>query len=303
MELVQREFYTQPPRFEAVEKALVTLRDTGDFVKLFPVGKSVLRRKIYAVGIGDLRNATLFAGAFHGQEWLTCLLLIRYFEALCRAYEAGEPLAGIDVRRVLGERGLLCVPLVNPDGVEIALGGPQTARHFEGYVRRIMQESDRTWQANVHGVDLNHNFDAGFEELQKMERASGITGPSPRQYGGRHPMSEPETKAIAGLCTAFDVKKVFAFHAQGEEIFYRYGPHTPPNARLMGEMLAHACGYKLIEPEGMASHGGFKDWFIEKFARPGFTIEIGRGENPLPIEELEPIYARLLEMMTLAMAF
>lgn len=35
--------------------------------------------------------------------------------------------------------------------------------------------------------------------------------------------------------------------------------------------------------------------------RPGFTIEIGRGKNPLPIEELEPIYARLLEMLLLTM--
>ena len=65
-------------------------------------------------------------------------------------------------------------------------------------------------------------------------------------------------------------------------------------------MLAASCGYSLEEPAGLASHGGFKDWFIDTFARPGFTIEIGRGENPLPVEELEPIYARLLEMMLIA---
>ena len=53
-------------------------------------------------------------------------------------------------------------------------------------------------------------------------------------------------------------------------------------------------------PEAMASHGGFKDWFIEKLHRPAFTVEIGRGRNPLPVEELEPIYARLLEMLLIS---
>ena len=39
----------------------------------------------------------------------------------------------------------------------------------------------------------------------------------------------------------------------------------------------------------------------ESLHRPGFTIEIGRGKNPLPITELEPIYARLIEMLLAAM--
>lgn len=68
----------------------------------------------------------------------------------------------------------------------------------------------------------------------------------------------------------------------------------------MAQVLASASGYKLASPEGTASHGGFKDWFIDCLHRPAFTIEIGRGKNPLPVEELEPIYARLLEMMLIS---
>ena len=105
---------------------------------------------------------------------------------------------------------------------------------------------------------------------------------------------------MINLCKTFDVKKVFAFHSQGEEIFYEYGTRTPSSSRLIAELLASACGYRLVHNDGLASHGGFKDWFIDKTGRPGFTIEIGSGENPLPIEDLEPIYARLLEMMLLA---
>ena len=52
-------------------------------------------------------------------------------------------------------------------------------------------------------------------------------------------------------------------------------------------------GYIISSPEGLAVGGGFKDWFIEKFQKPGFTIEIGKGENPLPIDEFENIYSAL----------
>ena len=67
----------------------------------------------------------------------------------------------------------------------------------------------------------------------------------------------------------------------------------------MAQVLAGSCGYRVATPKGTASHGGFKDWFIEKLGRPGFTIEVGRGRNPLPVEELDPIYCRIIEMLLL----
>lgn len=97
------------------------------------------------------------------------------------------------------------------------------------------------------------------------------------------------------------MRQLYAFHSQGEEIYYQYGEYTPPRAPLIAQVLASASGYALSQPTGTASHGGLKDWFIETFHRPGFTIEIGRGKNPLPITELEPIYARLIEMLLAAM--
>ena len=57
----------------------------------------------------------------------------------------------------------------------------------------------------------------------------------------------------------------------------------------------------MASPTGMASHGGFKDWFIESFGRPGFTIEIGRGENPLPISDFDEIYKKLAPALALAL--
>ena len=69
----------------------------------------------------------------------------------------------------------------------------------------------------------------------------------------------------------------------------------------LAEILASSSGYALEAPEGLAVGGGFKDWFIQNFSRPAFTIEIGRGKNPLPPETLPEIYSRLREMMMFAL--
>ena len=52
--------------------------------------------------------------------------------------------------------------------------------------------------------------------------------------------------------------------------------------------------------EGITSCRGFKDWFIETYDRPGFTVEIGKGTNPLPLEQFPEIYRKLRELLLLA---
>lgn len=67
-----------------------------------------------------------------------------------------------------------------------------------------------------------------------------------------------------------------------------------------GQKFCRSSGYRLVENDGLASHGGFKDWFLSEFERPGFTFEIGRGENPLPLSSFERIYEKLEETLLLA---
>ena len=294
-------FYFQPPTHDQVCRAARALREKYPFLKVFPIGRSVLGREIYALGVGKLCEASLFVAGVHGSEWLTVLLLLRFLEDILSSIASGRPLADICLARTIEARSLLVVPCLNPDGVEISICGAQSAKHLSGFVEKASRGDTVHWQANARGVDLNHNFDAGFPILKEMERQAGFTSPGPTRYGGILPHSEPETKALAECCKAFRFRQAYAFHSQGEETYYHYGPHTPARSQLMAQVLAAACGYRPAEPEGLASHGGFKDWFIDKMHRPGFTIEIGRGKNPLPIEELEPIYARLLEMMLIAM--
>ena len=65
----------------------------------------------------------------------------------------------------------------------------------------------------------------------------------------------------------------------------------------MAEILSSESGYALDVPVGLASGGGFKDWFVLEFDRPAFTVEIGKGKNPLPIEMAEEIYKKIEKML------
>jgi g-D-glutamyl-meso-diaminopimelate peptidase len=298
---LQQAFFREPPSYAAVTAALRELARENRRVRLFRAGRSALGREIPAIGIGNLKNAVLFVGGTHAQEWLTSSLLVRFAEEFAAAYASGGELAEISLSSVMAGRGLVIVPLLNPDGVEIALHGPVSAGKLRGLVEEIQKKHpNQRWQANARGVDLNHNFDAGWKKLRAMEIAAGITGPSPTRYGGPCPHSEPETLSLVHLTAAFDPRRLYSFHSQGEEIFWEYQDIPVPQGKLIAQTLSALSGYRLVQNGGLASHGGLKDWYIETFRRPGFTIEIGKGENPLPIEDLEPVYARLLPMMTAA---
>ncbi|HAN44805.1 MAG TPA: gamma-D-glutamyl-meso-diaminopimelate peptidase [Ruminococcaceae bacterium] len=294
-------FYGSAPCYANLRKAIIELKRTYKSLNIFIIGKSTLGRSIYGIGFGDIkRNANLFVGGTHGSEWLTVSLMIRFAEELANGLAHNSAIANIDTEKAFAGRGLIIVPCLNPDGTEIAIKGPDSAFSFCPLVKRVSGGDYIHWQANARGVDINHNFDAGWQTLKSLELSQGILAPAPTRFGGTAPCSEVETRAVMHLCTAFQIGKAFSFHSQGEEIYYKYGEHTPMQSEYIASVLANSSGYTVCLPEGLAAHGGFKDWFIDKLHRPGFTIEIGRGKNPLPIAELEPIYNRLVEMLLLA---
>lgn len=284
----------------AVRGMLYALRGRYDFLNVIPIGRSVLGRDIYGILLGAGAEKALYAAAFHGQEWMTSLILLKLCEDICEALAGDGKIADMDFAGALSGRCLIMVPQVNPDGVDIAIHSASAAGPYAEMVARLGGNRFGVWQANARGVDINHNFDAGREELEKMEREAGITGPAPSQWCGPAPHSEPETQTLVQLCKRGNFRHVIAMHSQGEEIYWQYGDRTPPYAQMMAEIMAVSSGYKVAQPEGLASHGGFKDWFIQETGRPGFTIEFGKGKNPLPLEDFEGIYQKTREMLLLA---
>ena len=297
--MVKTKYYDTPADEQNRTRITKMLTEQFPFLKYGPIGESRCGRKIESFSLGCEDEQVLFCGAFHGMEWLTSLLLFRFLETVCRCVETGGSVCGINIDRFLDRRGLIIIPCVNPDGVEISLNGECAAGKYERLVSEIADGKAHRWQANAFGVDINHNFNAGWRELKLREQNCGISGPSITQYGGEMPESEPETKALTKLCRTRNIRHATAFHSQGEEIYWSYGSETPKRSRLMAEVMARSSGYALSSPSGLAIGGGFKDWFIEELKKPAFTVEIGIGRNPLPASKLNEIYTRLEEMLAL----
>ena len=246
------------------------------------IGYSNCERKIESFSIGNSGKKILLSACYHGLEWITYLVLIKFLDEILE-------------NNIKCENIMTIVPCVNPDGVEISLFGEKSAKKYEELVKQI-GKTDK-WQSNARGVDINHNFDAGWKALRKLEIENNITGASNTRYGGKFPESEPETKSIVNLCERDKFDLAFAFHSQGEEIYWNYGKKTPKESEKIAKKIAEITEYKISSPVKLAIGGGFKDWFIEKFEKPGFTLELGKGQNPLPIEQFEEIFQKISPLL------
>lgn len=270
------------------------------FVEVKTLAKTVCNRDIECIKLGSNRNPVLFAAAFHGMEWLTSLLLLKFVIAVCDSIQNATSMLGIDIGGFLENRGLFVIPCVNPDGVEISLYGPAVAGKYKDLVYNASSGDTSRWQANAKGVDINHNFDANWALLHELEKKNGIVTSSPTRYGGPFPNSEIETSTLVKLCNDMNFRHALAFHSQGEEIYWDFCNCIPPYSEFIANVFQKSSGYKLSKPEELATGGGFKDWFISYFNHPAFTVEIGLGRNPLAIDLLDSIYERLYAMLVIA---
>ena len=289
----------EPLDFLGIYKKLSEIESLYPFAKLSTIGKSVMGRDIFSLRIGRAASYVLFAAAFHGSEHITSAILIEFIKRLSDAILKDGTIEGVKIRRALNGRGLIFVPLVNPDGCEISINGKSGCGVLEPFISKLCGGDYTHFNANARGVDINHNFDAGWQNLKKRELDAGISSPAPTRFGGFSPTSEPETVAITTLCKSFYIRHAIALHSQGEVIYPPEKEVCSPRALKMAEIMAASSGYKIEYPEGLAVGGGFKDWFCKEFSRPAFTIEIGKGKNPLPSEDYPKIYSDISEMLTL----
>jgi len=286
----------------AVFSFLSQLKEEYSFIIIKRIGKTVQGRDINAVEIGAGENTVLFAGAFHGTERITTNLLLHFIYKFIQAVKNGGDFCGVNARNMLFGKTLAVIPSINPDGCEIAMKGIPAAGFYSDRVREISKGITTDWNANVRGVDINHNFDAGWDISQKIEKEMGIYTPCKSKYGGSAPESEPETKAIADYCRSNKIVNAIAFHSQGREIYHEYGEYTPQKSHRLVRLFSTSSGYKIAQPQKSASHAGFKDWFIKEYKHPAFTFEIGEGRNPLPPESIFDIYKEIEESLMLGIA-
>jgi g-D-glutamyl-meso-diaminopimelate peptidase len=267
--------------------------DLERLVEIYPfmakksIGTSVLGLTIPEVRLGRGKKRVHINGSFHGNEWITSAIIMTFLNDYLLALTNTNPIRGFYVDPLYYESTLSIVPMVNPDGADLVINGPPNVEPYKSQVVEINNGSldFRRWKANIRGVDLNNQFPAKWEvEKERKEPKQ----PAPFDYPGDAPLTEPEVQAIAELTKKRNFSRVLAFHTQGEEIYWGYEGLEPPEALAIVNEFARVSGYKAVR--FIDSHAGYKDWFIQEWKRPGYTIELGEGVTPLPLSQFDEIY-------------
>jgi g-D-glutamyl-meso-diaminopimelate peptidase len=281
------------------------ITNTYPFVRSQIIGSTAFGRPITALVIGAGPRKVLYTAAHHANEWITAYILLKFAEELAIAIQSGGRVYGVPAKNIAAAATIYMVPLVDPDGVDLVTEATAPGS-LEYAIAAGLADNypaipfPQGWKANLLGVDLNLQYPAGWEQARQIKFAQGFTRPGPRDFVGRAPLTQLEARALADFTDAVDPALVLAYHSQGKEIYWQFGGIFVPGARELGEDFARTSGYTLADVPEASAYAGYKDWFIQQFRRPGYTIEVGEGENPLPLDQFDEIYGDNLGILVAA---
>lgn len=296
---------TQPITAASCEETILALTRKYPFLRSELLIRTAFQRPVRTLVMGTGPTKVIYSAAHHANEWITALILLKFAEDFAEAIQQGNQIFGTDARSLANLVTIYMVPMVDPDGVDLVVGAlPESSAEYA--LAKALAENypnipfPNGWKANLLGVDLNLQYPAGWLQAREIKFSQGFTRPGPRDYVGRAPLDQLESRALYGYTQFIDPALVIALHSQGKEIYWKFKDIDVPGARQLGERLAEVSGYTLADPVFASSFAGYKDWFIQEFRRPGYTVEVGTGENPLPLEQFPEIYRDNLGILVTA---
>lgn len=271
-------------------------KDIGELLTKYPqlqgdiIGQTKEGRYIYSLHLGKGKRSIQLNGAHHGREWITSLLLMQMAENYAEAYYSDKKYSGYNVKSLLDKVSITIIPMVNPDGVQIAQFGPTSKQ--KGFFAKIWGRQPlpwNRWKANGAGVDPNCNYNA----LWKYKNTK--LKPYAWGYKGKKPETAEEVVGMVKDTRQKEYAMVISYHTAGRIIYWNYfqkGTNLKRDYSLAKE-IGKITGYTLVKPTTKKSiYAGYKDWFIQTFKKPGFTIEVGKANNgnSVPVKEYPTIF-------------
>jgi len=242
-------------------------------------GTSLCGREIPCLVLGSSPKCLLVSGGIHGRESINPVVLLRMVQDYAALFTdmTGEPQT--EERKALLEHFSICfLPLMNPDGYEIALSGFQTVQEpMSRHVLQMRRIPHEEWKENARGVDINRNFPCrSFLAREHMPEAA----------------SEPETQTLIHMFEEYpDSVGYLDFHSRGQIIYYyrRAMPYSyNKKAKRIAKKLQKCSGYALgsrWEERGSRLDGGNSvNYYSEVYRRPAITIETAADEAGFPLD-------------------
>ena len=277
------------------------------FLEQGSIGYSALGKQLRYLRFGRGQKQVFYNSSIHANEWINSVLLMKFLENLSTAYLNRSTIWGYPAADLFNQVSLYVVPMVNPDGVDLVVGN--TKQYLPDVYKHAKTLSDNYpqipfpsgWKANINGVDLNLQFPAEWETARMNKFAQGYTKPGPRDFVGDGPLVTPEALSLYNFTLSKNFSLILAYHTQGETIYWKFLNYLPPNSYEIGRQFSNVSGYLLESTPYASGFAGYKDWFIQNYNLPGYTIESGKGENPLPISQFQDIYNKNIGILVLGM--
>ena len=131
------------------------------FISLEIAGFSTLNSPIYVLKLGNGPKKVFYSAAFHANEWITSLILMKFVEDYANAFVNNSLLFGCSARTLYDNCSIYLMPMVNPDGVDLVTGLLDNnsseytlAKQIASYYPNICFPD--CWKANIRGVDLKN---------------------------------------------------------------------------------------------------------------------------------------------------
>lgn len=282
-----------------IKKIIADLRGRYPFSEWTPIGKTVAGRDIPALIIGTGTDYTVLQSGADPAFRLGTLLLLRFAEELCQSVITGRELCGVNIRKAMFRRGVIILPTLNPDGVEIAQRGEIGCGYMSGKISQMCGGEYSKWRANLRGVELAGNFKGNFEQLTQRDTGFENSGqPNFCGFYGYRPESEPETVALANLIHKKPTRGFLELAAPGNSVWYGGGETPPPGSAKMAQVLASVAGFSVTPPVGR-SGAEICDYYARETGQPGFCVKLGEKQNIPQVSGLNSWYARLREALVL----
>lgn len=278
------------------------------FLELSYYGQSVMGKNLPVIRIGRGEREVFYSASIHANEWINSVVFMKFIEDFAKAYESDGEVFGNNAREIFNNVSIFIAPMANPDGVDLVLWQiPQNSARYINAKSIASNFPDipfpEGWKANIVGVDLNQQFPANWDLAREIKFSQGFIRPAPRDFVGYSPLTEPEAVALYEYTLVHNFSLILSYHTQGEVIFWRYLDFEPEGAEDLGKEFARVSGYILDDTVETNSYAGYRDWFISNYNRPGYTVETGKGQNPLTISQFDKIYKDNIGILVLGASF
>lgn len=258
-----------------------------DLIKTSSIGKSVEDRDLLLIEFGRGANKIFVCGTHHAREYIATTYLMYAIDRYAYAYRTNSMWGQYSPREILDNVTFCIVPMVNPDGVNLVQNGIYATDHASELANMGIYEGSKygysAWKANVHGVDVNWNYNKDWS-INRNKNQRGSIG-----FNGDYPNSEPETVAVSNYVDNNLFDAFLSFHTQGQIFYWADNTETPS---YIHQAIQKDTGFVGYIDSGTGVGGSFFDYVYRNFKKPTITVELCPyvGNFPYPNDDFDAVW-------------